>query len=148
MKPNVGNRNDFNQMMATDSKDKGKSKIAKGIVIGGLCSVVAIDFAELCFHALDPVAESISNKLTPSPNSIPSGPSGSSAPLKEGDAPTHPRSGGGSVLSGADIVEANKIMRDEKKQEKEEERKKEMWKRLIRVMLLFLFIYIVVGYLV
>ena len=46
--------------MSSDKAKKSEGqRMVKGIVLGGMSGVIAVDFAELCFDALDPVAAAV-----------------------------------------------------------------------------------------
>lgn len=49
--------------MSSTGNDKARKsdarRMVKGIVLGGMSSVIAVDFAELCFEALDPMASAV-----------------------------------------------------------------------------------------
>lgn len=46
-------------MQSEKVKKSDGRKLARGVVIGGVGSIIAMDIAELCFDALDPMATTI-----------------------------------------------------------------------------------------
>lgn len=47
------------------SSEKQNKRVIEGVVLGGLCSVIAFDVAEIAFYALDPVVKKCHKYFVP-----------------------------------------------------------------------------------
>lgn len=120
----------FVTLMETDGIKKKNPgyKLAKGILLGGLGSVIALDIANLCFITIDPLASSFMSKYDRYVHNKP-GTTPSSFPAK------------GSTFIGASSME------EDKKMEEEELRRKHMWMLSFRILILAVFLYFALSYL-
>ena len=120
--------------MKQSSKDKHHGlQLAEGVILGGFTSIIALDVAQLCYYALDPVAHSCVSYLAP--------------PNASGAAATATNAAELTAVPSEHVpyLAVSKLIQEEKKKDKEDEKRRDVWKRVIRIILLVALGYLIAG---
>jgi hypothetical protein len=123
-------------------KTRANKRMLEGVVLGGLCSVIAMDMAEVTFHLLDPFAKRCYKYFVPT-EALASTPVAAQVHVMSELSPST------TSLAPADTVDKMNV--DKTNVDKEKEKKKthrNLMKRVIRIILLLLAVYLVASYVV
>lgn len=114
--------------MSDDHKTRTNKRMLEGVVLGGMCSVIAMDLAEVTLHFLDPVAKKCHKYLS-------------------GNKEDESKAAQVHMMMESTPINQPIASAVDKEKEKKKQRRNIM-KRVLRVLLLSLAVYLVASYVV